>query len=125
VLGLALRSDNQALQNLLAKQPGKQWRVRTENSKMGVKVWTDLNWLRIGSLAKLTINRWVSCKAGNVWATRTNISLSRMILFCKFVHINYDFQNAVNTHTLLRNCHLFTRVFLPVPGINGFDQHPL
>jgi len=49
---------------------------------MGVKVGTDLNWLRIGSLAKLTMYRQVSCKAGNVWATRANISLSRMILFC-------------------------------------------
>jgi len=125
VLGLALRSENQALQNLLLKQPGRQWRVWKENIETGVKLWTDLNWLRIGSPAKLTMNRRVSCKAGNVWATRTNISLSRMILFCKFVHINYDFQKAVNNDALLRNCHLFTRVFLPLPGIKDFDQHPL
>jgi hypothetical protein len=122
---LALRSDNQDLQNLLVKLLSKQWRVWKENIKMGVKVRTDLNWLRIGSLAKLTMNRRVSCKAGNVWATRTNIGLLIMILFCKFVHINCDFQKAVNTDTLLRNCLLFTRVFLPVPGIKDFDQQPL
>lgn len=88
MLVLALVSDNRALHNLLVKQLGKQWRVWKENIKMDVKVWTDLNWVRLGSLAKLMMNRRVSCKKGNVRATRTNISMSRMILFCKFVHIN-------------------------------------
>jgi hypothetical protein len=80
VLVIALRSDNQALQNLLVKRLSKQWRVLKENIKMGVNVWTDLNWLKIGCLSKLTTNHRVSCKAGNVWATWTSISLSRMIL---------------------------------------------